>query len=82
VLEDKEISVSGRTYKDISNDFIPQKIYTLRQSNLLNRHEFAAKVNKTVKTIVNWETGLAIPTKKNLDLICLAFDLEETYFQA
>jgi len=80
-LENKEISVDRRDYKDISSEFIPQRIFAVRQSNRLSRNVFAETIGVTAKSVANWECGLTIPTGASLERICNAFDLENSYFE-
>ncbi|MFP4177395.1 MAG: helix-turn-helix domain-containing protein [Acholeplasmataceae bacterium] len=64
----------------MKQDTIGQKIRELRTSNSIKQRVLANKLNVTISTVSNWETGRRTPSIDDLRKIARIFDVKLGYF--
>ena len=66
--------------KDVRHDFIPKKLYQIRNASNLTQIQLAKQLNISRSCLANYETGKRFPNDEILSDIANFFNVEKNYF--
>lgn len=66
--------------KENKTVFSPERVRQLREQHGLSWYKFGKQLDKTHKTIQNWENGISEPKPENIGKMCDIYGTTADYF--